>query len=151
MAGQEKSLLEQNAWTCCESIRYVTLNINEKKVKLFKIHDPLLQPTCMYHLITFWTVWRCCCTFSLELQSIFKSSKTFYFQVRENKVFVAGQIPLVPGSMAIIEGGIRVQAVLSLRHVDRILKAMTSPSGNMLHIGCVRLAICYVTSKRYTI
>lgn len=39
---------------------------------------------------------------------------------------VAGQIPLVPGSMLLVEGNELVQCRLALRHVQRILNAMDS-------------------------
>lgn len=37
---------------------------------------------------------------------------------------MAGQIALVPGTLNIVEGGIRRQCRLSLRHVSRIIKAV---------------------------
>lgn len=39
-------------------------------------------------------------------------------------IYVAGQIALVPGTLNIVEGGIRRQCRLSLRHVSRIIKAV---------------------------
>ncbi|XP_034189811.2 uncharacterized protein LOC117608575 isoform X3 [Osmia lignaria lignaria] len=41
-------------------------------------------------------------------------------------ISVAGQIPLVPGSMTILELNIKRQCRLTLRHIDRIVKAMDS-------------------------
>jgi len=58
------------------------------------------------------------------------------------QVFVAGQIALCPATMTMVEGGARAQACLSLRHVDRVLKAMNSQLG----LCYVTLAICYITS-----
>lgn len=37
---------------------------------------------------------------------------------------LAGQISLVPGSMVMINGGIKSQCQLALRHVERLLKAI---------------------------
>ncbi|KAJ9584323.1 hypothetical protein L9F63_021323 [Diploptera punctata] len=39
-------------------------------------------------------------------------------------IYVAGQIALVPGTMQLVEGGVRKQCQLALRHVGRIVKAM---------------------------
>lgn len=39
-------------------------------------------------------------------------------------VYVAGQIALVPGTMQMVEGGVRKQCRLALRHVARIVRAM---------------------------
>ncbi|KAF2176711.1 hypothetical protein K469DRAFT_399013 [Zopfia rhizophila CBS 207.26] len=39
-------------------------------------------------------------------------------------VYLAGQIPLVPASMKVVEGGFQVQAVLALQHLWRIGRAM---------------------------
>jgi diphthine-ammonia ligase len=39
-------------------------------------------------------------------------------------IYVAGQIALVPGTMQLVEGGVRKQCRLALRHVGRIVKAM---------------------------
>lgn len=41
-----------------------------------------------------------------------------------NITYISGQIALVPGSMTIIEGGIKQQCKLTLRHISRIAKAM---------------------------
>ena len=53
--------------------------------------------------------------------------------------------------MKLIDGGIRVQARLALRHVDRILQAMQPPvSGDSSSNLCnVCLAICYVTQREF--
>lgn len=58
----------------------------------------------------------------------------------DGKVYVAGQIPLVPGSMTLVTGGIRMQSCLSLQHVSSILDAMC-PGTTVLN---VLLAVCYV-------
>lgn len=57
------------------------------------------------------------------------------------QVFVAGQIALCPATMTMVEGGARTEARLSLRHVDRVLKAMNSRLG----LSYVTLVICYIT------
>ncbi|XP_025106091.1 diphthine--ammonia ligase-like isoform X2 [Pomacea canaliculata] len=60
--------------------------------------------------------------------------------VVDGKVYVAGQIPLVAGSMTLATGGIRMQSCLSLQHVSSILDAMC-PGTTVLN---VLLAVCYV-------
>ena len=54
---------------------------------------------------------------------------------------MAGQIGMVPANLALIEGGVRAQARLSLRHVSRVLAAMAT--------GCyydnIVTCVCYVT------
>ena len=58
----------------------------------------------------------------------------------DGTVFVAGQVPLVPGSMEIIDGGIAEQCWLSLRHVSRILHSIYRGCNLCNVIRCV----CYV-------
>lgn len=41
-------------------------------------------------------------------------------------IYVSGQIPLIPGTMQVIEGGIVPQCKLSLRHMKRIARAMNA-------------------------
>lgn len=41
-------------------------------------------------------------------------------------IYISGQIPLIPGTMQVIEGGIIPQCKLSLRHMQRIAKAMST-------------------------
>lgn len=41
-------------------------------------------------------------------------------------IYIAGQIALVPGTMAVVAGSVRRQCRLALRHVDRLIKAMDS-------------------------
>ena len=67
---------------------------------------------------------------------------------------MAGQIALVPGSMALLnEGGARAQARLALRHVDRVLRAMQSPNGQqtpLLNISNnAASVVCYVTRVEF--
>lgn len=48
-------------------------------------------------------------------------------------IYVSGQIPLIPGTMRLIEGGIIAQCKLSLRHMQRIARAM-SPHGDLRNV-----------------
>lgn len=48
-------------------------------------------------------------------------------------IYVSGQIPLVPGTMKVIEGGIVPQCKLSLRHMQRIARAM-HPHGDLRNV-----------------
>lgn len=41
-------------------------------------------------------------------------------------IYVAGQIGLVPGSMKLVQGGIRIECKLALRHTNRILRSTDS-------------------------
>lgn len=58
---------------------------------------------------------------------------------------MAGQIGLVPATMEIINGGIKAQSRLSLRHVERILKAINDKASLRNIIFCA----CYVTHPSY--
>ncbi|XP_066464685.1 diphthine--ammonia ligase isoform X2 [Eleutherodactylus coqui] len=60
-------------------------------------------------------------------------------------VFCAGQIALIPCTMKLIPGGIVAESSLSLRHVGRVLDAI-SPGTSQSH---VMLAHCYVTRSSY--
>ncbi|XP_076442898.1 uncharacterized protein LOC143281556 [Babylonia areolata] len=60
----------------------------------------------------------------------------------DRRVFVAGQIPLVPGTMRLVTGDPAVQCCLSLRHTVSVLRAMC-PRGRSLRD--VLLCVCYVT------
>ncbi|XP_071971529.1 diphthine--ammonia ligase isoform X2 [Engystomops pustulosus] len=60
-------------------------------------------------------------------------------------IFCAGQIALIPCTMQLICGGIVAESRLSLRHVDRVLDAI-SPGTSRSH---VMLAHCYVTHSSY--
>lgn len=48
-------------------------------------------------------------------------------------VYVSGQIPLIPGTMKVIDGGIVPQCKLSLRHMQRIARAM-SPHADLRNV-----------------
>lgn len=60
-------------------------------------------------------------------------------------MYFSGQIALVPGSMTIIEGGIRPQCKLALRHISRIAKAMKVHG----ELRDVVQGICFVTHPNY--
>ncbi|XP_047099679.1 diphthine--ammonia ligase [Schistocerca piceifrons] len=56
-------------------------------------------------------------------------------------MYMAGQIGLVPGTMQLIEGGIKRQCRLALRHIERVARAVDSTT----QLRDVVQAICYVT------
>ncbi|XP_026677578.1 diphthine--ammonia ligase-like [Diaphorina citri] len=58
-------------------------------------------------------------------------------------IYIAGMIPLVPGSMKLLEAGILQQCKLALRHVHRVIKAMDQNT----HIRDVVMGFCFVTNK----
>ncbi|XP_046665035.1 diphthine--ammonia ligase [Homalodisca vitripennis] len=60
-------------------------------------------------------------------------------------IYIAGQIALIPGSMQLVEGGIRRHCRLVLRHVDRLIRAMDSNT----QIRDVVQGVCYVTNAAY--
>ncbi|XP_071414126.1 diphthine--ammonia ligase isoform X3 [Pithys albifrons albifrons] len=60
-------------------------------------------------------------------------------------LYCAGQIALVPCTMQLVSGGIRTEAIVSLRHVERVLQAMSQKTA--LHH--VITACCYVTDSRH--
>lgn len=49
----------------------------------------------------------------------------YFFQIGDI-TYISGQIALIPGSMTIIDGGIRPQCKLTLRHISRVAKAMNA-------------------------
>uniref|UniRef100_A0A8C3XHI1 Diphthine--ammonia ligase n=1 Tax=Cyanoderma ruficeps TaxID=181631 RepID=A0A8C3XHI1_9PASS len=59
-------------------------------------------------------------------------------------LYCAGQIALVPCTMQLVSGGVRAEASVSLRHVGRVLQAMSQ--GTALHH--VITASCYVTDSK---
>lgn len=59
--------------------------------------------------------------------------------------YISGQIALVPGSMTIVEGGIKPQCQLALRHISRIAKAMHAHG----QLRDVVQGICFVTHPNY--
>ncbi|CAN0097898.1 unnamed protein product [Bubo scandiacus] len=60
-------------------------------------------------------------------------------------LYCAGQIALVPCTMQLVSGGIWTEATVSLRHVERILQAMSQKTA--LHH--VITASCYVTDSKH--
>ncbi|GLH09585.1 Uncharacterized protein GBIM_14654 [Gryllus bimaculatus] len=60
-------------------------------------------------------------------------------------MYVAGQIPLVPGTMQLVSGGARKQCRLALRHVGRIVRAVDANT----QLRDVVQGICYVTHPSY--
>lgn len=59
--------------------------------------------------------------------------------------YISGQIALVPGSMKIIDGGIKAQCKLIMRHIHRISKAMHAQG----QLRDVVQGICFVTHPNY--
>ncbi|XP_015486298.1 diphthine--ammonia ligase isoform X5 [Parus major] len=59
-------------------------------------------------------------------------------------LYCAGQIALVPCTMQLVSGGVRAEASVSLRHVGRVLQAMSQKT--TLHH--VITASCYVTNSK---
>ncbi|XP_009565556.2 diphthine--ammonia ligase isoform X2 [Cuculus canorus] len=60
-------------------------------------------------------------------------------------LYCAGQIALVPCTMQLVSGGIATEALVSLRHVERVLEAMNQKTA--LHH--VITASCYVTDSKH--
>ncbi|XP_074959342.1 diphthine--ammonia ligase isoform X2 [Phalacrocorax aristotelis] len=60
-------------------------------------------------------------------------------------LYCAGQIALVPCTMQLVSGGICTEAVVSLRHVEHVLQAMSQKTA--LHH--VITASCYVTDSKH--
>ncbi|KAM6335631.1 diphthine--ammonia ligase isoform 2-T2 [Podargus strigoides] len=60
-------------------------------------------------------------------------------------LYCAGQIALVPCMMQLVSGGIWTEAIVSLRHVERVLQAMSQKTA--LHH--VITASCYVTDSKH--
>lgn len=58
---------------------------------------------------------------------------------------MAGQIAMVPANLSVISGGIHAQVQLSLRHVDRVLSAVSPGCSFHDIISCV----CYVSHPSY--
>lgn len=66
-------------------------------------------------------------------------------------IYVAGQIALVPGTMQLVDGGVRKQCQLALRHVGRIIKAM-DPNTQLRDVVqvCLRLKCTVITFSSLT-
>ncbi|XP_034273827.1 diphthine--ammonia ligase [Pantherophis guttatus] len=63
----------------------------------------------------------------------------------EDTLYCAGQIALVPCTMQLTSGGIKKEALVSLNHVERVLKAMNLKA----ELHHVLMANCYVTDSKY--
>lgn len=59
--------------------------------------------------------------------------------------YISGQIGLIAGNMTIIGGGIRQECKLTLRHINRIAKAMNSYG----QLRDVVQGICFLTHPNY--
>lgn len=59
--------------------------------------------------------------------------------------YISGQIGLIPGNMMILGGGIKQECKLTLRHINRIAKAMNSHG----QLRDVVQGICFVTHPNY--
>ncbi|XP_067414163.1 diphthine--ammonia ligase isoform X2 [Emydura macquarii macquarii] len=60
-------------------------------------------------------------------------------------LYCAGQIALVPCTMQLVGGGIQTEATVSLRHVEKVLKAMS----HNIELHHILMANCYVTDSKY--
>lgn len=58
-------------------------------------------------------------------------------------ILVAGQIPLVPGNMNLLDMNIKRQCRLTLRHIDRIVKAMDAKLRDIVQ------GVCFLTHSNY--
>ncbi|XP_043482320.1 diphthine--ammonia ligase [Leptopilina heterotoma] len=66
--------------------------------------------------------------------------------VRIGDIFlVAGQIPLIPGSMAMLSSNIRQECRLTLRHIERLLKSVD----NKTQLRDIVQGICFLTDFNY--
>ena len=54
----------------------------------------------------------------------------------QNLIFTSGQIPLVPSTMEIVEGGIKEQSTLVLEHLKSVLEEADSSLNNVLKTNC---------------
>ncbi|XP_070612353.1 diphthine--ammonia ligase isoform X2 [Erythrolamprus reginae] len=63
----------------------------------------------------------------------------------EDTLYCAGQIALVPCTMQLTSGGIKKEALMSLNHVERVLKAMNLKA----ELHHILMANCYVTDSKY--
>ncbi|XP_013927998.1 PREDICTED: diphthine--ammonia ligase isoform X1 [Thamnophis sirtalis] len=63
----------------------------------------------------------------------------------EDTLYCAGQIALVPCTMQLTSGGIIKEALMSLNHVEKVLKAMNLKA----ELHHILMANCYVTDSKY--
>ncbi|RUS70159.1 hypothetical protein EGW08_022078 [Elysia chlorotica] len=59
---------------------------------------------------------------------------------------MAGIVPLVPATLQPVKGGIGVQSLLALTHVQSVMSAI-APNCSL---NCCPLVICYITNSEYT-
>lgn len=69
----------------------------------------------------------------------------FLFPQVGDVLYCAGQIALVPCTMQLVSGGIWTEGAVALRHVERVLQAMSQKT--VLHH--VITASCYVTDSKH--
>ncbi|XP_068019023.1 diphthine--ammonia ligase [Melanerpes formicivorus] len=60
-------------------------------------------------------------------------------------LYCAGQIALVPCTMQLVSGGVRPEAMVSLRHVERVLQALSQK----VALHHIITATCYVTDSKH--
>ncbi|KAL1131383.1 hypothetical protein AAG570_011000 [Ranatra chinensis] len=60
-------------------------------------------------------------------------------------IYVAGQIGLIPGSMTLVDGGVRRECRLALRHISRLVKAMDKD----FQLRDVVLGVCFITNASF--
>lgn len=63
-------------------------------------------------------------------------------------ILVAGQIPLVPGNMNLLDMNIKRQCRLTLRHIDRIVKAMDAKLRDIVQGVCFLAHSNYIADAR---
>jgi len=63
-------------------------------------------------------------------------------------ILVAGQIPLVPGNMNLLDMNIKRQCRLTLRHIDRVVKAMDAKLRDIVQGICFLIHSSYIADAR---
>lgn len=63
------------------------------------------------------------------------------------RIHVAGQIGLVPATMQLAHGGVAAEAPLALRHVHRVITAVTEGAAGLA--GAVLAAVCFLADIRH--
>lgn len=61
----------------------------------------------------------------------------------DNILFVAGTIALVPGSMTLIDGGAKLEAIVALDHIHKVMDVIGRPSTSYV-MNC----LCYLTDVK---
>lgn len=62
-----------------------------------------------------------------------------------NKLYMAGIVPLVPATLQPVLGGIAVQSMLALTHIQSVMSAI-APA---VHLNCCPMVTCYITMPDY--